>query len=123
MDIVISNIPFFLKGAIVSLQLTIVAMFFGIILGLGIAVIRMKGVRPLQWFAQVYVSIIRGTPILVQIFIAYYGFPDVGITLSPMASAYIVLSINVSAYLSETFRGALLSVPKGQWEAASSLGL
>ncbi|WP_195571955.1 amino acid ABC transporter permease [Paenibacillus sp. 1001270B_150601_E10] len=123
MDIVLSNIPFFLKGAIVSLQLTIVAMFFGIILGLGVAVVRMKGIRPLQWFAQFYVSIIRGTPILVQIFIAYYGFPDVGITLSPMTSAYIVLSINVSAYLSETFRGALLSVPKGQWEAASSLGL
>lgn len=123
MDVVLSNLPFFLKGAIVSLQLTIVAMFFGVILGMGIAIIRMRGIRPLQWFAQFYVSIIRGTPILVQIFIAYYGFPDVGITLSPMTSAYIVLSINVSAYLSETFRGALLSVPKGQWEAASSLGL
>ena len=70
-----------------------------------------------------YVSIIRGTPLLVQLFVIYYGLPDLGITLGPLTSAYIALSLDAGAYLSETFRGAILSVHKGQVEAAYSLQL
>ncbi|WP_028546112.1 amino acid ABC transporter permease [Paenibacillus taiwanensis] len=117
------NIPYLLKGAYLTLQLTLIALFVGFFIGLAVAVVRLKGPKPLQILAQFYVSIIRGTPILVQIFIVYYGLPDIGVSFSPFMAACIVLSINVSAYLSETFRGAILAVPRGQWEAAASLGL
>lgn len=69
-----------------------------------------------------YVSVFRGTPILVQIFIIYYGLPDYGIRLGPLTAAFLSLSLNIGAFLSETFRGAILSVSKGQTEAAMSLG-
>lgn len=98
-------------------------MFFGLFIGLFTAIARLKGNRLIAGIARVYVSIIRGTPIIVQIFIIYFGLPDYGITLGPLTAAYIALSINIGAYLSETFRGAILSVDKGQTEAALTLGL
>lgn len=123
MELVLQNFQFLLTGAYYTLLITIVSMFFGLIIGLLLALARLKGNRLLSGLAKGYVSIIRGTPILVQIFIIYYGLPDYGITLGPLTAAFISLSINIGAYLSETFRGAILSVPKGQTEAAQSLGL
>lgn len=123
MELVLQNFQFLLTGAYYTLLITIVSMFFGLIIGLLLALARLKGNRLLSGLAKGYVSIIRGTPILVQIFIIYYGLPDYGITLGPLTAAFISLSINIGAYLSETFRGAILSVPKGQTEAAASLGL
>ncbi|MCE5172983.1 amino acid ABC transporter permease [Paenibacillus profundus] len=123
MELVTQNFQFLLTGAYYTLLITIVSMFFGLLIGMIVAIARLKG----NWFvrnlAKGYVSIIRGTPILVQIFIIYYGLPDFGITLGPLTAAFISLSINISAYLSETFRGAILSVSNGQTEAALSLGL
>ena len=123
MDLVLENLGFLLQGAYLTLNLTVVSMFFGLLIGLFVAIVRLKASKPFRLLAQFYVSIIRGTPIIVQVFIIYFGLPDYGVNLSPMTSAYIALSINVGAYLSETFRGAIMSVPKGQWEAAASLGL
>ena len=123
MDLVLQNLDYLLEGALLTLNLTVVSMFFGLIIGLFVAVVRLKASKPFQLIAQFYVSIIRGTPIIVQVFIIYFGPPDYGINLGPITSAYTALSINVGAYLSETFRGAIMSVPKGQWEAAASLGL
>ncbi|MCZ8514730.1 amino acid ABC transporter permease [Paenibacillus filicis] len=123
MDLVLNNIPFLLKGAYYTLQITLVSMVFGFFIALIVAIARLKGNRLFRGLAQGYVSIIRGTPILVQIFIVYYGLPDYGIKFGPLTAAYISLSINIGAYLSETFRGAILSVSKGQTEAALSLGL
>lgn len=123
MELVFDNLDFLLKGAYYTLLITIVSMFFGLIIGLIVAIARLKGNWLVGNLAKGYVSIIRGTPILVQIFIVYYGLPDFGITLGPLTAAYISLSINIGAYLSETFRGAILSVHKGQTEAALSLGL
>lgn len=123
MELVLNNLDFLLKGAYYTLLITIVSMFFGLIIGLIVAIARLKGNWLVGNLAKGYVSIIRGTPILVQIFIVYYGLPDFGITLGPLTAAYISLSINIGAYLSETFRGAILSVHKGQTEAALSLGL
>ncbi|MGZ9583333.1 amino acid ABC transporter permease [Paenibacillus marinisediminis] len=123
MDLVLENLGFLLQGAYLTLNLTVVSMFFGLLIGLFVAIVRLKASKPFRLLAQFYVSIIRGTPIIVQVFIIYFGLPDYGINLNPITSAYIALSINVGAYLSETFRGAILSVPKGQWEAAASLGL
>lgn len=123
MELVTQNLQFLLTGAYYTLLITIVSMFFGLLIGMIVAIARLKG----NWFvrnlAKGYVSIVRGTPILVQIFIIYYGLPDFGITLGPLTAAFISLSINISAYLSETFRGAILSVSNGQTEAALSLGL
>ncbi|QHZ52018.1 amino acid ABC transporter permease [Paenibacillus larvae] len=123
MSLVLENIPFLLKGAYYTLLITVVSMFFGLIIGVVVAIARIKGNRPIQWLARAYVSIIRGTPALVQIFIVYYGLVDYGIALSSLTAAFVALSINVGAYLSETFRGAILSIPKGQTEAAYAAGM
>lgn len=123
MDLIIENIPFLLKGAYYTLLITVVSMFFGLIIGLLAAIARIKGNRFLRNIARVYVSIIRGTPPLVQIVIVYYGLVDYGIELGPLTAAYIALSINIGAYVSEAFRGAIQSVPKGQTEAALATGM
>lgn len=123
MNLVWDNLPFLLKGAYYTLLVTVISMFFGLIIGLVVAIARLKGNRLIRGIARVYVSIIRGTPLLVQIFIVYYGLVDYGITLGPLTAAYVALSINVGAYLSETFRGAIQSIPKGQTEAAYATGM
>ncbi|MCY9668569.1 amino acid ABC transporter permease [Paenibacillus alginolyticus] len=123
MELVLDNLGFLFKGAYYTLLITIVSMFFGFFIALLVAIARLKGNRLISNLARGYVSIIRGTPIIVQIFIIYYGLPDYGITFGPLTAAYISLSINIGAYLSETFRGAILSVPKGQTEAALSLNM
>lgn len=123
MELVFHNIEFLLTGAYYTLLITVVSMFFGLIIGIVVAIARLKGNRLVRTLAKGYVSLIRGTPILVQIFLIYYGLPDFGITLGPLTAAFISLSVNIGAYLSETLRGAILSVPSGQTEAAQSLGL
>ncbi|UQD50971.1 amino acid ABC transporter permease [Bacillus methanolicus] len=123
MDLVIDNLSFLLKGAYYTLLITIVSMFFGLIIGVIIAIARLKGNRLIRWLARAYVSIIRGTPPLVQIIIVYYGLVDYGIKLNPLNASFIALSINIGAYLSETFRGAIQSIPKGQTEAAYATGM
>lgn len=123
MQLVLENLPFLLKGAWYTLLITVISMAFGLVIGLIVAIARLKGNRLLRALARGYVSVIRGTPLLVQIFIIYYGLVDFGIRLEPLPAAIIALSINIGAYLSETFRGAILSVPKGQTEAALSLGM
>lgn len=123
MQLVLDNFPFLLEGAYYTLFITIVSMFFGIILGLLIAIARLKGNRFIRSIARIYVSIMRGTPTLVQIFIVYYGLVDYGIELGPITAACLALSLNIAAYVSETFRGAILAVPKGQVEAALATGM
>lgn len=123
LDLVIDNLPFLLDGAYYTLLITVVSMFFGLIIGLIVAIARLKGNRIVRSIARIYVSIIRGTPTLVQIFIIYFGLVDFGIKLDPLPAAFIALSINIGAYVSETFRGAILAVPKGQMEAALATGM
>jgi cystine transport system permease protein len=123
LQLVLENLLFLLKGAWYTLLITVISMAFGLVIGLIVAIARLKSNRLLRALARGYVSIIRGTPLLVQIFIIYYGLVDFGIRLEPLPAAIIALSINIGAYLSETFRGSILSVPKGQTEAALSLGM
>ena len=123
MGIVLENLPFLLEGAYYTLLITIVSMFFGSIIAIITAIARLKGNRLIRWIARAYVSIIRGTPTLVQIIIIYYGLADYGIKLQPLMAAFISLSISIGAYLSETLRGALLSIPNGQTEAAYASGM
>jgi L-cystine transport system permease protein len=123
MHLIWENAAFLLQGARYTLQITLVSMVFGVLIGMVVALARIRGSRPLRWLARFYVSVIRGTPALVQIVIVYYGLADYGITLGSLTAAYVALSINVGAYLSETFRGAILSVSKGQMEAAYATGM
>lgn len=123
MDVIWVNLPFLLKGAYYTLLITIVSMFFGSIIAVIVAVARLKGNSFIRWIARAYVSIIRGTPTLVQIIIVYYGLADYGFNLKPLTAAYIALSISIGAYLSETLRGAIQSIPKGQYEAAYASGM
>lgn len=115
------NFLYLLEGAYYTVTITLASMFFGLLIGVSTAVIRLWGNRGLRSIVRVYVSVIRGTPMLVQIFIIYYGLSDFGINLDPVPSAIIALSIGVGAYLSEAIRGAILSVPQGQMEAGLTL--
>jgi cystine transport system permease protein len=112
------------KGALYyTLPLTLITFVIGLILAVLTALARISTIKPLQIIARIYVSIIRGTPLLVQLFIIFYGLPSVGITISPFISAVIGFSLNVGAYASEIIRAAILSTPKGQWEAGYSIGM
>ncbi|AZU65108.1 amino acid ABC transporter permease [Neobacillus mesonae] len=113
-----------LEGAISNtIPLTIISFICGLLLAVLTALARISHVKILQIIARVYVSAIRGTPLLVQLFIIFYGLPNVGVTLDPFISAVIGFSLNVGAYASETIRAAILSIPKGQWEAGYSIGM
>ncbi len=114
---------YLLEGAAISIGLTVGSLIFGLILGIAIALMRLSGRRPLVWFAQFYCWIFRGTPLLVQLLIIYTGLPLLGIRFSVWEAALIGISLNEGAYLSEIVRAGILSVPKGQREAALAIGL
>ncbi|MFP5112730.1 amino acid ABC transporter permease [Bacillaceae bacterium C204] len=113
-----------LEGAVMNtIPLTIVSFIIGIILAVLTALARISQVKFFQGLARVYVSAIRGTPLLVQLFIIFYGLPNIGVTLDPFISAVIGFSLSVGAYASEIIRAAIISIPKGQWEAGYSIGM
>lgn len=116
-------IPFLLQAALVTLELSIVAIILGLLLGLVAALMKISNVKPLVLIADFYIWVIRGTPMLVQLFLVYFGLPQVGIELGPFTAGVIALGINSGAYIAEIYRGGMLSIPKGQTEAAQSLGM
>src|SRR4051812_287180 len=113
-----------LEGAVMNtIPLTIISFIIGIILAVLTALGRISQVKIFRIIARVYVSAIRGTPLLVQLFIIFYGLPNIGVTLDPFISAVIGFSLSVGAYASEIIRAAIISIPKGQWEAGYSIGM
>jgi len=114
---------FFTRGAWLTLQLSFFGVLFGTILGIGFALMRISKIGILRFIASVYIEIIRGTPMLVQIFIIYYGLTNFGINFSPFMSGIIALTINSAAYMAEVFRAGINAIDKGQNEAARSLGM
>ncbi|MEO2076348.1 MAG: amino acid ABC transporter permease [Bacillus sp. (in: firmicutes)] len=122
-SLVTKFIPFMLKATIVTLELSVVSIFIGLILGLFIALMKISSIKVLSLIADFYLWIIRGTPMLVQLFIVYFGLPQIGIELSPFVSSVIALGINSAAYIAEIYRGGIQSIPRGQVEAAESLGM
>jgi L-cystine transport system permease protein len=116
-------LPLMLVGAGWTLLLAVASVFFGAIIGTLVAVTRLAKVPGLSQFAALYVSCMRGTPLLVQLFVIYFGLPSIGIQFDPISAGILGLSLNVGAYLSETIRGAINGVEHGQWNAARSLGL
>ncbi|MEE3514228.1 amino acid ABC transporter permease [Pseudomonas aeruginosa] len=115
--------PFLLQGAMYTVLFAAVSMVLGLILGFSVAVVRVTKVPVVSQIAAVYVSAFRGTPLLVQIFVLYYGLPSVGIEFTPVTAGILALTLNVAAYLSESMRGAILGIDKGQWEGGLSVGL
>ncbi|WNC13414.1 amino acid ABC transporter permease [Brevibacillus brevis] len=112
------------KGALLySITLAIASFFIGLIIAVFTALARISGIKVLSAIARIYVSIVRGTPLLVQLFIIFFGLPSIGIMIDPIPSAIIGFSLSVGAYSSEIVRAAILSIPKGQWEAAYSIGM
>ncbi|WP_312139856.1 cystine ABC transporter permease [Stutzerimonas nitrititolerans] len=123
LQLVLDSLPFLLKGAWWTVVLSLGGMFFGLLLGFGLALLRLYAFWPLQWLARVYVSFFRGTPLLVQLFMIYYGLPQLGIQLDPLPAALIGFSLNMAAYTAEILRAAIASIDRGQWEAAASIGM
>ncbi len=115
--------PLMAQGAGYTVLFAIAAMLGGLALGFPAAMLRMSRWAVLRWPAELYVSVMRGTPLLVQIFVIYYGLPTVGIEFSPVTAGVLALSLNSGAYLSESLRGAIASISGGQWRASYSLGL
>lgn len=124
MSIAQSSLLPLLKGALYyTIPLTVITFSIGLVLAIVTALARISELKLLAALARAYVSAIRGTPLLVQLFIIFYGLPNVGITIDSFPAAVIGFSLNVGAYASEIVRAAILSIPKGQWEAAYSLGM
>jgi cystine transport system permease protein len=115
--------PVMLRGAGYTVLFALAAMVGGLLIGFPVAVLRLLPYRVLAWPANIYVSLMRGTPLLVQMFVIYYGLPSVGIEFSPVTAGILALSLNSGAFLSESLRGAIASISKGQWDASFSLGL
>jgi L-cystine transport system permease protein len=123
LDLLRQAAPVLLKGALLTMQFAIASMVLGLILGLIVAIMRISSHRLLTGIARSYVSVMRGTPLLVQMFVVYYGLPNIGISLDPTTAGILTLTLNAGAYLSESMRGAILGIGSGQWSAAHSLGL
>lgn len=121
--VALESLPFLLQGAWFTVVLSLGGMFFGLLLGFALALMRLSRLLPLRALARVYVSFFRGTPLLVQLFLIYYGLPSVGIELSPLTAALIGFSLNMAAYACEILRAAIASIDRGQWEAAASIGM
>jgi cystine transport system permease protein len=115
--------PVMLRGAGYTVLFALASMLGGLLIGFPVAVMRILPYRVLRWPAGVYVSLMRGTPLLVQMFVIYYGLPSVGVEFSPVTAGILALSLNSGAFLSESLRGAIGAVSKGQWAASYSLGL
>ncbi|MBO8127168.1 MAG: amino acid ABC transporter permease [Firmicutes bacterium] len=116
-------LPVLAKGAVTTVELTALAVVIGTLLGLVIAFAAISKNVILKGFARFYTWLIRGTPLLLQLFLIYYGLPQLGLTLSPFAAAVAGLSINSAAYIAEIVRAAIQSIDKGQMEAARSIGM
>ena len=115
--------PLLKAGLVFTVPLTLLSFAGGLILAFIVALIRLFGPKPLVLIVRFYVWLIRGTPLLVQLFIIFYGLPNAGIVLDPLPAALIGFILNVGAYNSEVIRSAIESIPKGQWEAAYSLSM
>jgi cystine transport system permease protein len=123
-DLVWSSLGPLLTGAITgTIPLALASFSLGLLLALLVALMRLSRNRVVSAVARIYISVIRGTPLLVQLFVIFYGLPSVGITISPWPSAIIAFSLNVGGYAAEVIRAAILSVPKGQWEAGHTIGM
>lgn len=112
------------SGALVAtIPLALISFVLGLFLALLVALMRISGNKFASGAARVFISIVRGTPLLVQLFVIFYGLPSMGVTIDPWPSAIIAFTINVGGYAAEIIRAAIISVPHGQWEAGYTIGM
>jgi len=116
-------LPLLGKGAVITVELSIVSMFWAVVIGLLVTLVRLYLPRPISKIAVLYVEIMRGTPLLLQLFFIFYGLPNVGIKLAPFLAAVIGLGLNYAAYEAELYRAGIQSIPHTQMEAALALGM
>lgn len=116
-------LPLLLKSALVTIEISILGMAIAMVLGLSLALIRLYAMAPLRWLAVAYIEVMRGTPLLIQLYLIYYGLPNIGIRLNAFVAAVIGLGLNYAAYEAENYRAGIQAIPRGQMEAALSLGM
>ncbi|MBW1691879.1 MAG: amino acid ABC transporter permease [Deltaproteobacteria bacterium] len=122
MMILVSNLPYLLKAALVTIHLSFWIILGSLLIGTVFGMLSLSENRTVRYLVLTYVFIFRGIPLLVQLFFLYFALPAFGIHLSPFVTAVIVMSIYDGAYVTEIIRGALVAISKGQWDAARSLG-
>ncbi|WP_156485812.1 ABC transporter substrate-binding protein/permease [Tsukamurella pseudospumae] len=118
-----SLVPLLKAMVTMTLPLTAISFVIGLVIALAVALARMSARRPLRALATAYISVIRGTPLLVQLVIIFYGLPAIGLVFDPFFAAAIAFSLNVGGYAAEIIRAAIGAVPQGQWEAAATIGM
>jgi len=121
-DIILRTLPILLKGSVMTVELTVITLVLGTFIGIVFALMRLSSNIVVSQISNFYTWIIRGTPMLLQLFFFYYGLPSAGIRLSPFQAAVIGLGLNSGAYMAEIIRGGIISIDKGQFEAAKALG-
>jgi cystine transport system permease protein len=123
-DLFFSSLWPILSGAVQgTIPLALISFAIGLVLALCLALMRLSRRGWVSGIARAYISVVRGTPLLVQLFVIFYGLPSVGVLIDPWPSAIVAFSINVGGYAAEVIRAAILSVPRGQWEAAYMVGM
>ena len=123
-DLFLSSLWPIVDGAIRgTIPLAVVSFVIGLVLALALALMRLSRRKWVSGIARVYISLVRGTPLLVQLYVIFYGLPSIGVLIDPWPSAVVAFSVNVGGYAAEVIRAAILSVPKGQWEAAYMIGM
>jgi len=122
-DLILRVYPFFLEAALVTIELAVLSIILGLACGALGAYARLSRWASLRFAGATYVSVIRGTPALIQLFILYFGGPQIGIQLDAFEAGVIGLGVNIGAYMTETIRGAIIAVDKGQIEASRTLGM
>ena len=121
--LIVDSVPFLLKGALYTVQVSVLAIVFGLVLGWTLGLIAVAGPRGLRAVAWAYVQFIRGTPLLVQIFLIYFGLPVFGVNIPPFWSGVIALGLNSGGFQAEIVRAGIESIDRGQSEAARSIGM
>lgn len=123
-DLIIRSFPLLLTGALVTIKITVISVGLGLLIGMIVGIGRLSKIWPIRFLATVYVDFLRGTPLLVQIFIIYFAIPIAsGYRISPFIAAITACSLNSGAYIAEIFRAGIQSIDKGQTEAGRSLGM
>lgn len=122
-DLALRNLPFILEGLPYTIMIAIAGMAIGLVFGLFLALARDSKTILLRWSSRIYISFMRGTPMLVFLFIIYFGLPYIGIELSAIAAAILGFGLNSAAYIAEINRSSLNSVDRGQWESAKALNM
>ncbi|WP_027416656.1 amino acid ABC transporter permease [Aneurinibacillus terranovensis] len=122
-DVIVNSFPLLLKGALVTLEMSALAILIGTLVGLLLALFRSSGRKWLDWPTRIFINLMRGIPFIIQIFVVYYSLSSIGIEIPAFASGVLAMSLNTAAFQAEIIRAGIDSIPKGQTESALALGL